>query len=175
MIVPRLTGFDSLLIRDDYDVLESGEEKKSRWTDLRQWVATRTRETRQQMDAEFQTVQWRRQLLFVPFFLWLTFLVVVTVALIERGASGMGLTSTPSACMEDGTVNPGRDQQSLFSMGFFDITLKTNTYTIGGNGSMSFATVKVIDIAWDVVSVSRRCSATLLLSMLVLTERTADL
>ncbi|KAK8103014.1 hypothetical protein PG984_016160 [Apiospora sp. TS-2023a] len=152
MIVPRRTGFDSLLIRDDYDSLDSGsQEKKPRWADLRQRVATWTRDTRQQMNAEFQTVQWRRQLLFVPFFLWLTFLVVITVVLIERGASGMGLTSTPSACMEDGTVNPGRDQQSLFSMGFFDITLKTNTYTFGGNGSMSFATVKVIDIAWDVI------------------------
>ncbi|KAK7917506.1 hypothetical protein PG985_011114 [Apiospora marii] len=154
MITPRRTGFDSLLIRDDYDVLESGsqeKERKSRWADLRQRVATWTRETRQQMDAEFKSVQWRRQLLFVPFFFWLTFLVVVTVVLIGRGASGMGLTSTPSACMEDGTVNPGRDQQSLFSLGFFDITLKTNTYTFGGSSSMSFATVKVIDIAWDVI------------------------
>lgn len=156
MNIPRRTGFDSLLIRDDYDVLESGKpEKKPRWTALRQWVVIWTRETRQQMEAEFRGVQWRRQLLFVPFFLWLTFLVVVTVVLIGRGASGMGLTSAPSACMEDGTVNPGRDQQSLFSLGFFDITLKTNSYTAGGGGSMSFATVKVIDIAWDVVSVLR--------------------
>ncbi|KAK7946238.1 uncharacterized protein PG986_010559 [Apiospora aurea] len=63
----------------------------------------------------------------------------------------MGLSSTPSACMEDGTVNPERDQKNLFSMGFFDITLKTNTYKVGGSGAMSFTTVKIIDICWDVI------------------------
>jgi hypothetical protein len=87
--------------------------------------------------------RWRRGALWLLAVICVTLLIYTLTLVISNGSGDFYLGG--NACQPDGSfsVDPAAFRY-WSSSGFFQITL--------GFGSMSFTQVKVIDVAWDVVS-----------------------
>lgn len=88
-----------------------------------------------------EKIKWTQLGFWILAGIW--FFVLFTLVIL-LGVWG-GLPATGAACKPDGTFSPFSDDYTWWSRAsFFEVTLKARP--------MSFAEVKAIDLAWDLVS-----------------------
>ncbi|KAK4175469.1 hypothetical protein QBC36DRAFT_189827 [Triangularia setosa] len=93
-----------------------------------------------QHHARLENLEWVQIAFWILVGIWFAMLPTMSIALGVWGA----LPVLGSACKPDGTFSPFSDDYTWWSRpSFFDITLKAKP--------MSFAEVKVIDLAWDLI------------------------
>jgi hypothetical protein len=105
------------------------------------YVLQQSQEGCQELWRDIRAVRWTRCFVWFTFLSWLAGLVTAIIFSITMPRN----LNVDGFCQPDGTFNSNQAAYQIFKpSGFFQITL--------GNGELPFATAKLIDIIWDIVS-----------------------